>query len=191
MWTANLFFYTEICRFICSWHISLIISWNFPSQTVVWKYIVWQWTSSLLGFVNIRINREWQHFSLKNMQPEKESKRIEMVIKMVSKFKLAVVHFASPNPMCVDLLLDKKTVENQDWASWPPGHWAVAGRGLRATGPSSRQAAGPSWAVGLLLAKPLTRAVRQFANISRNNSGPKVDPCASSETQGLLAGTMR
>ena len=25
--------------------------------------------------------------------------------------------------------LDKKTVENQDWATGPPGCWAVAGRG--------------------------------------------------------------
>ena len=49
--------------------------------------------------------------------------------------------------MCVDLPLEKKIVENQDWAtgpSWamgrwgPLGCWAVAGR----------------WAAGLLLAKP-------------------------------------
>ena len=42
------------------------------------------------------------------------------MIKMVNEFKLTVVHFARPNPMQidadlwmrVDLLLDKKTVEN-------------------------------------------------------------------------------
>jgi len=45
----------------------------------------------------------------------------------------------------VDLPLDKKTVENQDWA---PGRWAVAGRGPRAAGPSGRRAAEPSRAVG-------------------------------------------
>ena len=31
--------------------------------------------------------------------------------------------------------LDKKTVENQDWATGPPGRRAVAGRGPRAAGP--------------------------------------------------------
>ena len=64
--------------------------------------------------------------------------------------------------MRVDLPLDKKTVENQDWATGPPGRWAIAGRGpwraadrgplgLRAAGPLGR--CGP-WAAGLLLAKP-------------------------------------
>ena len=33
------------------------------------------------------------------MQEKKGSKRIEMIIKMVDKFKLTVVHFARPNPM--------------------------------------------------------------------------------------------
>jgi len=79
--------------------------------------------------------------------------RIQM-IKMVNEFKLTVVHFALPNPMepdadlcmLLDLPLDKKTVENQDWATGPPvlraaglsgvvGRWAVAGRGPRAAGP--------------------------------------------------------
>ena len=42
--------------------------------------------------------------------------------------------------MRVELPLDKKTVENQDWATgprgrrgpWAAGRWAVAGRGPRA-----------------------------------------------------------
>ena len=50
----------------------------------------------------------------------------------------------------------KQTVENQDWAtgppglraSGPPGRQAVAGRGPRAAGPSGRRAAGPWRAVG-------------------------------------------
>ena len=46
--------------------------------------------------------------------------------------------------MRVDLPLDKKTVENQDWATGPPGRWVSGLRGRR----------GP-WALGLLLAKPL------------------------------------
>ena len=67
---------------------------------------------------------------------------------MVNEFKLTVVHFARPNPMqpdadlCmgVDLPLDKKTVENRDWATGPPGR--------RAAGLLGRRVAGPSRAVG-------------------------------------------
>ena len=36
--------------------------------------------------------------------------------------------------------LDKKTVENQDWATGPPGRRAVADRGPWAAGPSGRRA---------------------------------------------------
>ena len=67
-----------------------------------------------------------------------------MIIKMVTEFKLTVFHFARPKRMRVDLPLDKKTVENQDWATGPPGH--------RAAGPSGRGAV-----AGLLLAKPLPK----------------------------------
>ena len=42
--------------------------------------------------------------------------------------------------MRVDLPLDKKTVENQDWVTGPPGRPAA--------GPPGRRAAGPSRAVG-------------------------------------------
>ena len=53
----------------------------------------------------------------------------------------------------------KKTVENQDWATGSPGRlavgpWRAAGRrplGLRAAGPLGR---GGPWAAGLLLVKP-------------------------------------
>jgi len=70
---------------------------------------------------------------------------------MVNEFKLTVVHFARPNPMQICAcawIYRKKTVENQDWATGPPGRraswplgrrgpwaagrWAVAGRGPRA-----------------------------------------------------------
>ena len=58
--------------------------------------------------------------------------------------------------MPVDLPLDKKTVENQDWATGPPGNGPRAvGRGplgLRAAGPLGRR--GP-WAAGQLLARPM------------------------------------
>ena len=63
--------------------------------------------------------------------------------------------------MCVDLPLDKKTVENQDWATGPLGLRAAGpsravGRGpmgLRAAGPLGLRAAGPlgrhgPWALG-------------------------------------------
>ena len=108
-------------------------------------YIVWEWTSSLSGSVNRRVNREWQRFSLSNMQRKKESKRIEMTVKMVNEFKLTVVHFAGPNPIqiCACAWIyggTKKTVQNQDWATGPPRR--------RAPGPLGLLAA------GLLLAKP-------------------------------------
>ena len=68
--------------------------------------------------------------------------------------------------MRVDLPLDNKTVESQDWATGPPRRGAVAGRGPRAAGrgPLGPRAAGPlgrrgpwaasHWAAGLLLGKP-------------------------------------
>ena len=67
------------------------------------------------------------------------------MIKILNEFKLTVVHFARPNPMqiCADTWIyrwTKVTVENQDWATGPPG--------LRASGPPGRRAAGPSRAVG-------------------------------------------
>ena len=60
------------------------------------------------------------------MQGKKGSKRIEMIIKMVNEFKLTIVHFARQNPMqicaCAWISLwTKKTVENQEWATGPPG----------------------------------------------------------------------
>ena len=39
-------------------------------------------------------------------------------------------------------------MENQDWATGPPGRQAVADRGPRAAKPSGRRAAGPWRAVG-------------------------------------------
>ena len=75
------------------------------------------------------------------------------MIKMVNEFKLNVVHFARPNPMqicaCAWIYSWTKKLENQDWATGPPGLWAVAGHW--AFGPPVRwavtcrtpQAAGP------------------------------------------------
>ena len=76
-----------------------------------------------------------------------------MIIKMVNEFKLTVVHFARPNPMqicaCAWIYRWPKTVENQDWATGPPG--------CRAVGPPGR------WAVaGLLLAKPNAHLLVRF-----------------------------
>ena len=46
-------------------------------------------------------------------------------------------------------------MENEEWATGPPGRRAVAGRGPRAAGPSGRRAVAGRWAAGLLLAKPI------------------------------------
>ena len=57
--------------------------------TIIW--VVSQCTSSLSGFVNRRLNRKWR-FSLNNKQRKKGSKRIQMIIKMLTEFK------RTPNP---------------------------------------------------------------------------------------------
>ena len=79
------------------------------------------------------------------MQGKKGSKRIEMIIKMVNEFKLTVVHFARPNPMqiCACAWIYRRSKNLWKIRTGPPG--------LRAARPSSLQAAGPSWAVGLRL----------------------------------------
>ena len=89
-------------------------------------YIIWEWTSSLSGSVNRRINREWQRFSLSNMQWKKGSKRIEMIITMVNKFKITIVHFAHPNPMqiCACALIYRWTKKLWKIRTGPPGLWA-------------------------------------------------------------------
>ena len=50
--------------------------------------------------------------------------------------------------MRVDLPLDKKTVENQDWTGLDRTGQDWTGLGYRAAGPPGLRAAGPSWAVG-------------------------------------------
>ena len=50
--------------------------------------------------------------------------------------------------MCVDLPLDKKTVENQDWATGPLGLRAAGPSRAVGRGPMGLRAAGPSRAVG-------------------------------------------
>ena len=100
--------------------------------------------------------------------------RIQM-IKMVNEFKLCTPKPDADLCMRVDLPLDRKTMENEEWATGPPGlrtagppgRRAVAGRGPRAAGPSGRRAAGP-WravgrgALGLLLAKPYSHVNYSF-----------------------------
>ena len=103
-------------------------------------YIVWEWTSSLSGSVNRQINREWQPFSLSNMQGKKRSKRIEMIIKMVNEFNLLhaqtrcrSVHareFTAGQKNCGKSGLGHQApVLPGHWAFRPPGPWAVAGWG--------------------------------------------------------------
>ena len=99
MWSANLFLYRDLSVYLQEPHPKRRAGQSFSNCGLKITYIVWEWTSSLSGSVNRRINREWQRFSLSNMQGKKGSKRIEMIIKMVNEFKLTVVHFARPNPM--------------------------------------------------------------------------------------------
>ena len=54
-------------------------------------------------------------------------KRIEIIVKMVNEFRLTVVHFAGPNPMLVDLPLDKKLWKIR---TWPPGRRGVLDKHL-------------------------------------------------------------
>ena len=77
---------------------------------------------------------------------------------MVNEFKLTVVHFARPNPMqscvCAWIYRWTKKLENQDWATGPPGRRAAGPPGRRAAGPSRAVGRGP---MGLWAAGPLGR----------------------------------
>ena len=148
MWTANLFLYRDMSVYLQEPHPKRIAGQSFSNCGLKITYIVWEWTSSLSGSVNRRINREWQRFLLSNMQGKKGSKRIEMIIKNGKWIQTHRCPICIPKPdadlwMRVDLPLDKETVENQDWL----------------TGPRGRGAAGPRGpgAPGLLLAKPMYR----------------------------------
>ena len=86
------------------------------------------------------------------MQGKKGSKRIETIIKMVTEFKLTVVHFASPNPMqicaCAWIYRWTKNCGKCGSGLRAARPSRAVGRGPRAAGPSGRQAAEPSRAVG-------------------------------------------
>ena len=75
-----------------------------------------------------------------------------MIIKMVTEFKLTVVHFASPNPMqicaCAGIYCWTKNCGKSGPGLRAAGPSRAVGRGPRAAGPSGRRAAGPSRAVG-------------------------------------------
>ena len=168
MWTANLFLYRDMSVYLQEPHPKRRAGQSFSNCGLKITYIVWEWTSSLSGSVNRRINREWQRFSLSNMQRKKGSKRIERNIKMVVEFKLTVVHFARPNPMqicaCEWIYRWTKKCGKSGlghWASGPPSSRAAGppGRGAVGRGPLGLRIAGPRgrrrpWAAGLLLAKP-------------------------------------
>ena len=145
MWTANLFLYTDMSVYLQEPHPKRRAGQSFSNCGLKITYIVWEWTSSLSGSVNRRINREWQRFSLSNMQRKKESKRIEMIIKKVNEFKLTVVHFARPNPtqICAYAWIYR----------WTKELWKIRTPGLQAAGQPDRWVSGPrgrrgSWAAG-------------------------------------------
>ena len=101
------------------------------------------------------------------MQRKKGSNWIEMVIKMVNKFKLTVVHFARPNPMqiCACAWIYRWTKRLWKIRTGPPGRRAAGPRGRRGPWAADR------WAAGLLLAKPVnillntTKIVSESRNI--------------------------
>ena len=108
-------------------------------------YIVWEWTSSLSGSVNRQINREWQRFSLSNMQGKKRSKRIEMIIKLVNEFKLLPAKTRCRSVHAREFTAAQKNCGKSGlghqasvlpghgaascWAFGPLGRWAVVGCG--------------------------------------------------------------
>ena len=141
MWTANLFLYRDMSVYLQEPHPKRRAGQSFSNCGLKITYIVWEWTSSLSGSVNRRINREWQRFSLSNMQRKKGSKRIEMIIKKVNEFKLTVVHFARPNPMqiCACAWVYRWTKKLWKIRTGPPGLRAARqpgrwGPGLRTAG---------------------------------------------------------
>ena len=145
MWTANLFLYRDMSVYLQEPHPKRRAGQGFSNCGLKITYIVWEWTSSLSGSVNRRINREWQRFSLSNMQRKKGSNWIEMIIKMVNEFKLTVVHFARPNPMQICACA---------WIyRWTKKLWKIRTPGLHAAGQPGRWASGPRgrrgmWAAG-------------------------------------------
>ena len=92
MWTANFFLFRDVSLYLqFTYLIIQLMTCSISNYGLKITYIIWEWTSSLLGFVNGQINREWQCFSLSNMQRKKGSKKNEMIIKTVNEFKLTVV----------------------------------------------------------------------------------------------------
>ena len=86
MWNANFFLYRDMSIYLqFTYLIIQLMTFSISNYGLKITYIVWEWTSSLLGSVNKRINREWP---LTNMQQKKGSEKIEMIIKTVNKFKL-------------------------------------------------------------------------------------------------------
>ena len=139
MCTANLFLYRDMSFYLQEPHPKGRAGPRFSNCGLKITYIVWEWTSSLSGSVNRRVNREWQRFSLSNMQLKKESKRIEMTVKMVNEFKLTVVHFAGPNPIqiCACAWIYGGTKKLCKIRTGPPG--------LRAAGQPGRGAVTGRW----------------------------------------------
>ena len=74
---------------------------------------------------------------------------------MVNEFKLAVVHFARPNPMQTFACAWINRWTKNCRKSGPLGRWAAGPLGRWAAGPLGRWAAGP---LGLFLVKPWSNA---------------------------------
>ena len=70
------------------------------------------------------------------------------MINMVNEFKLCTPKPDADLCMRVDLPLDRKTVENEEWATGPPGLRAAGPSRAVGRGPLGLRAAGPWRAVG-------------------------------------------
>ena len=84
-----------------------------------------------------------------------------MIIKMVTEFKLTVIHFARPNPIqiCGCAWIYPRTKKLWKIRTEPPGLQAAGQPGRWASGPRGRRGpwAAGRWTGGLLLAKLDTR----------------------------------
>ena len=97
--------------------------WVFNRLTMHFLYI---------GFCQQTSKRRMHLFHLTTTNEiKKGSKRIQMIIKMVTEFKLAVVTFARPNKMqiCACAWIFRWTKKLRKIRTGLPGRWAVAGRG--------------------------------------------------------------
>ena len=114
-----------------------------------------------IGFCQ-ETNKQRLAFSLNNKQRKKGSKRIQMIIKIVTEFKLTVVNFVRPNQMqiCACAWIYRWTKELWKIRTGPSRAVGRGPLGLRAVADRGPRAA------GLLLAKPTEIVVKVFRKLA-------------------------